>query len=824
MSSIFDVAPSVLEMLRVDIHEWRRSPDELDRVQRGAARKEDLVRRDTLSSHPAPPFYFQPLATAPATGVVFSSSQCERRGGMQREGCTQASDPSISQASGAAIKTAEVGTPPHSLPTETVRQAKAAQGTTTADDGTATARHAAPPPPRRTPVSTSAIAGPSRWASRLRLLSPAAQELYAELAAHGRVVVESTEVHASHVWRRRVECPRDAELRRAVRDFLYRMNILSCLDLTAADKEHDRSAEVDFFSSPPPPALADAVLNGTALCQLVSSLLREGEATRQRSDAVPCRCPRTLEEVRVNYAQALSALRGAPAMAREHIRRVAWQVLPEDVLCRSSPTALLTLFVHLISTFLPAPEELPMWKPEMCWQPSADVAANSAVSSTELATAEADCCAFLHACGVLPDPSVYNLPGPECLIPSPLAAPFMASWTSYVARTDAAPPPSLLLPSIWPYLCNGVLLVLLARRCGAAAAARAAQSNAAAGPFFANPRTVSCCVANIQSAFRSFQAVSALPSSLRFFAAESASRVLRGDRVHVVSLVLHMRDVLRGRRSTARGRTAIAAATAAAQNDGAAVDRTPLTGNATPLLEQTPGAVNLSSPLVVTPPSALKRQTPATIAKTVARRYSVAADTATAASPSRSASAPLVHFDPAINQERQRTIRAPSLSSVRETQNGVPSSGHGKDGEPLLLLQWLCRLLGPDFRYTAVDQSCSFDVHHPTLSQPCFFFSDGVLLAHVIGLLECRRCDFLDCVQPATKKAARLFNVRRCLEFLRSSAGVAWDLPLLDEAIVNGSVQGVVAVLRALRGHYGLTHRSSAIRGEEKGSVTASVA
>jgi hypothetical protein len=355
-----------------------------------------------------------------------------------------------------------------------------------------------------------------------------------------------------------------------------------------------------------------------------------------------------------------------------------------------------------------------------------------------------------------------------------------------------------------------VLLVLLARRSGAEAAAVRVMAPGSLGTCFTNPRTASCCLANISTAFRCFQAVSSLKSSLQFFSTESASAVLRGDRLHIVSLLLHLRAVLEGKESStpsSRQHTVKAGKTAAASSESP-LQSNPVPAASTPLHQQTPASATCfssSSPSLSF--SAVKRLTPATIAKEVVRRYG----SATEAEPRflRSPSALPVHSDPEAGDTNVRDgAAAPSCSTAAaRVGGGAGVAERSKDSSSNCLLQWLCRLVGPDFRYTALDHSFVFDARCATLAQPCLFFSDGVLLAHAIGLLECRRCDDLDCVQPTVKKAAKLFNVRRCLEFLRSCAGVSFDAPLLDESVVGGDVDGVLSVLRALRSHYGMARR-----------------
>lgn len=553
-------------------------------------------------------------------------------------------------------------------------------------------------------------------------------------------------------WRRRTAAPEDAEVRRAVRDFLYRMHIIAALD-------------ADEAQVPVPLAFTDAVLNGAALCQLVATLLRDGGAL-PAADPVPCRCPRTLDEVRVNYAVAVAALRGAPDAAQRAVPRSAWTVTPEDVFSRTAPAALLGLFVHLISTYLPAPEELPAWRPQLCWQPAADGPRYARLPPADLVAAEAQCCAFLQAWAVLPDPAVYHLPGDECLLPAATAAPFMPKWADLVPRPTA--PASLCVPSVWPYVCNGALLVQLVRRTGLEATARAA-SRPAGTPFFANPRTLACCAANVAGALRCVQVGATHKLPLPFVSEASVAAVLRGERLHILQLLLHLRDAIESR--------------AARPPLGAPVPGTP----ATPASRSPPAAKKGKTPPggVVTPSPAAAPRAPSTAAATAACSVGLSPPPAP------------------LPVAPQPSLRASGEEGRHRREAGdAAGDAAGRRG----LLGWLCGLLGPDYRHTAADASFVFEAATATWQEPCLFLSDGVVLAHVVALLECRRCAFLECVRPTRRKAAKLFNVRRCLEFLRLSAGVVFDLPLLDEALTEGRVEGVVSVLQALHRHYCLAH------------------
>lgn len=799
MTDIYAVAQNLIEELRTNLGELRRSPDVQARLQRRAIRKIGAERArchghcsGLKSTVEKPRFCFLPLTTAPTTHIEFSHDFSRNEDAVtklnsnatlttvtatpgprscSRSTVTRAKPPSSTSLPSNDITGAVLITRPEILASQSIKAAKEqnsqarepashAKHVTSAGEprtGGGAAASTAASSEAHTNSATRAWCIPFSGASRalidLRRLTPLARQLYTDMQRRAAAMPAAS---PSVEWRRRTAGPQDAEVRRAVRDYLYRMNIISVM-------------EAEDTSVTAPHVFRDAVLNGTALCQLVATLREGGEPTL--SDPVLCRCPCTLDEVRVNYAVALAALRSTPSTAQELMPRAAWTMTPEEVYLRASPTALLSLFVHLISTYLPAPEELPVWKQHMCWQPPADTADYAPVPPAELVAIEAGCCSFLHAWGALPDGSVYQLPGDECLLPIATAAPYMAKWSGFVARSVA--PSSISVPSVWPFLCNGVLLVLLARRSGLEAVAKEAASTPAVQPFFANPRTVACCVANITNALHSFQTASKkLP--LSFLSEESVAAVIRGDRVHILHLLLHVRVAVEGTAQPLDVHSALLSKDTVAE-----AGCTPAKVSSRAPDGEAAGA---SSSFSWSPASLA--QTPSTVVKAALRP---------SASPLPAHRSLSLCRVPAITSSSSGILR-PEAVPADEPQ--------GRGG----LCGWLRQQLGTEYRYTAADESFVFDAATFSWRHPCLLFSDGVVLAYLIGRLERRRCSFLDCVQPTSKKPAKLFNVRRCLEFLRFNAGVVFDVPLLDEALTEGRVEGVVSVLQGMRRHYCLTN------------------
>lgn len=132
------------------------------------------------------------------------------------------------------------------------------------------------------------------------------------------------------------------------------------------------------------------------------------------------------------------------------------------------------------------------------------------------------------------------------------------------------------------------------------------------------------------------------------------------------------------------------------------------------------------------------------------------------------------------------------------------------------LRNWFLSVVGgPRFHYVARDESfvvhgAAFEFPIPILSPSpsptspkCLIFSDGVVLAHLIRILERRRCDALNCVKPSIKRAAKRFNISRCIRFLREDCGISSPvLWILEEPLLDGDPHAVLSLIKLLRQHY----------------------
>lgn len=133
------------------------------------------------------------------------------------------------------------------------------------------------------------------------------------------------------------------------------------------------------------------------------------------------------------------------------------------------------------------------------------------------------------------------------------------------------------------------------------------------------------------------------------------------------------------------------------------------------------------------------------------------------------------------------------------------------------LKDWFLSVMGgPRFYYEARDnsfriQGSDFELPIPAIPRPltaspspkCLMLSDGVVLAQLIRILERRRCDALDCVKPAIQKAAKRFNISRCIRFLREDCGVSSSLLwILEEPLLDGDTHAVLSLLKILKKHY----------------------
>lgn len=172
--------------------------------------------------------------------------------------------------------------------------------------------------------------------------------------------------------------------------------------------------------------------------------------------------------------------------------------------------------------------------------------------------------------------------------------------------------------------------------------------------------------------------------------------------------------------------------------------------------------------------------------------------------------------------EAVENVRSVSFSTTSRTWVAQEVQG---------LTDWFLSVVGgARFHYEARDRSFSirgsvFDIPIPILSPTpssnsspkCLIFSDGVVLAHTIRVLERRRCDALNCVKPPLKRAAKLFNISRCIRFLQDDCGVSSPvLWVLEEPLLDGDVHAVLSLIKILKQHYcrGLKNQPSGM--EEK--------
>lgn len=178
-----------------------------------------------------------------------------------------------------------------------------------------------------------------------------------------------------------------------------------------------------------------------------------------------------------------------------------------------------------------------------------------------------------------------------------------------------------------------------------------------------------------------------------------------------------------------------------------------------------------------------------------------------------------------VRQGAQETTLEAVAQKLEEVDTSVPvgaaaspsSSRAWADREVQQLKDWFLSVVGgPRFYYEARDnsfriQGSNFELPIPAFprtstaspSPKCLMLSDGVVLAQLIRILERRRCDALDCVKPAIQKAAKRFNISRCIRFLREDCGVTSSiLWILEEPLLDGDIHAVLSLLKILKKHY----------------------
>lgn len=763
-NSLYATAKTLLESMRVEISQLSKSADrrwkveeEIDYHSKRAWKEVEEYRQWAIRPNHGcdpvkPSFYFVPISTAPAVRLATSSFPQEAPTApfSRQQGLASRRRPPWN----ASTLLSDDAVPADAAPRQQLQRQ---------DASTSTERRAAPvaavvirEQDAHVRYKTSPPGGQRRGMDgtpQHALLSDQQTK-----ATEPREVEKYTTVKGigAPARRRRVPVPsprdisavpRDAEKKRAIQDYLRRMGILRyTVPLLGAvgDGGSDRNAQT---------LLLDAILNGAALAQLAMTVAKAAPTTAALDEsATYCRRPQSFDDIQWNYDYALNILRGQTRLSGS-IPPFLWSIEAEDVYMSASPTHLLDLYIHLISTHLPPPEELPRSMPLLLWQPPADVVDEKPEDPEVLRSQEEACLQFLFECGVLPDVGSYELPGDECLVPSSNEAPYVPRHTEWQPRQQ--PPDALYVPSVFPYLTNGVVLCDLCRCLGVEDATKARRS-APQNSLSHNPRTQLACQSNVTHSFDCLRVVCRSTESLYFFSEESAAEVLQGNRRHIVALLLHIyHQVVRG----------------------AAEDSPQAILSNTPTHSRSPGVVPSSRAL-----------------------SSVVSTSAAAAIVQEANSSSGGAVNASVSSMWPTSFPSSTGTILRERRTSSASGPATTGGSSQLA--WLVSVLGPDFHYAAEHTAYAFNARTATLSEPCLFFSDGVLLAHLISLLERRRCTFLDCVQPTTKPAARRFNVKRCLEFLRDEKGVVFDIPLIEEGLLSGAQHCVVSLLRTLRKKY----------------------
>eukprot|EP00796_Vickermania_ingenoplastis_P005005 gene5005-3600_t len=608
-----------------------------------------VTANERLCSRHAPPFRFIPLPTAPAARIDWEAAARARA-------TTRHAPPS--------------GPAPVPAPAPAPRKV---------------VRFAPVPPARGERAMPAQHADPLKeWRSSPQLKSPS---------------------RLSIVW--------DVERERAVRDYLRRLMILS----RGYDEPRLRTTRQVFD---------DALYNGTAMSQLVRCALSvsasawtvPAEADRgSRMPATPFPQPQSIAEVKANYKALGQLLSGAAARALEVPEATVYQLSPERVYLEEDRSAVLELYTWLISTRLPLPQDLPAHG--LCHQRPADAVLHPTRSPATYAAYESFLCHLLTSHGALPDPDTYALPGDDCLVPGPEGAKFIGGHAAARRHTDLlfaprrVPPAAFFVPSVYPYLTNGVSLVRLA--VSLMAGRQEAPAVAELRDFSLNPKTPACCRRTVALAVRLLCGPGQLSAADE---AETVEEIFEGNRLRLLEFLWGAAERWK-------------------------VPRDPQGPPVSP---------------AATPSHA--RQPVPTTEKTVVARPSAPLPTATS-----------------------------DMCGPREQR---------------ALHEWLLAVLGPPRRPVAEGQRLA--PHQPdalTLASPCFLFSDGVALAQLIRALERRRCDALESVKPTSKRAAKRFNVRRCLRFLQEERGMTFAFPLMDEKLLQGDQAAVLSLLRALRQAYG---------------------
>ncbi|RNF11870.1 hypothetical protein TraAM80_00706 [Trypanosoma rangeli] len=550
-----------------------------------------------------------------------------------------------------------------------------------------------------------------------------------------------------------------------IRDYLRRLNIVT-RDSTELEERID-----------------DPVLNGVALRHLVDvALKRERKDGGVMRPAIVLR-PKNLDDVRLNYVSALNLLRAAEKNATFEIPKECRLIRPEGVIVRGDSAALFTLMRTVVDTYLPTNCEQLWSASPMTWQtyPDGGSYAASAMSSLELAV-----CAFLCSLNILADPVLHQLPPDDAVVPNALMAPFLPPQRKlWQVRTDGFS--SLYIPSVFPFLTNGTAL------CDVVAEVTGNRLS-----VHRNPRVKSNCMENIQAAFTELQKY--CPVKMSPFFLDAPECVFYGDRRYILLL---LEDVMRMANGVVPRRRAPCSSDTPylGGQPPSEVLHVPMTQASRPSFSTSLPEVRAhqclaesaawQSARVSGNEEGLRHPDDFTPRCVIAsplsgRRGAVCTSLTKRASPS---SAPLGEANVTVS-----TLNAPVaiMSGVEYTEDEVE-----------LLRKWLIAVLGSDFHYTAADHSFSVSCRDLQLSGNSLIFSDGVVLAHVIRVLERRRCVELDSLEMHAKAtASKRRNIRKCVSFLQTEKRTLLNVPLLDEILLSGNRLGVLYVVHCLKSAY----------------------
>lgn len=536
----------------------------------------------------------------------------------------------------------------------------------------------------------------------------------------------------------------NVEKERAISDYLRRMMILS--------RGYDGSVSPLSTAIHSRELFSDSLRNGTAIYQLLSTLLlakRKSGAPPSSSQeisataAISFPAPQSVAEVRANYAdwKALVAAHRVDLAVPADLMAAVTTLEPEAVYLSQNPSILLDVLMHLISTHLPPPHLLckEEYRGKYCHQPPVDWREQQPIVSplrpSAYATYHQFLCRRLTSQHVLPDPQLHSLPSDDCLVPGPLAAAFLRSCPrepcEFFARQS--PPDSLFLPSVLPFLMNGVSLIALARK---------QLHHGASLPLTLNPRTPQGCKSNLTKAI---SALLHLPASDETVS-DAVNAFYDGNQLRIIEFLWSV---------------------------------TPRPPVAPPYPSETLGATSVE--------------------RAAAQKKSLSPPSDRAAGgalPSKNGRPP--RASPPLQQSHAGEVEK------CEEEKEAPLDAYGfSEAESLHLQQWLRSILSASFAYRAEDRSFTIrEGTEPFGDDLGLIFSDGVVLAHVIRVMERCRCDTLDAVKPSSKRAAKRFNINRCLQVLQSERGVAFGVPLMAAKLLDGDKVAVLSLLRTLRHTY----------------------